>query len=256
MHKLNYKTFGEGDPVIIVHGLFGMLDNWKTFARHLSTDYMVYILDLRNHGKSPHIEGMDYKLMAQDVAQFLEDEWIYEARFIGHSMGGKVIMQLSIDYPEIIQQQMIVDIGPKKYEGGHQTIFEALLSAPIAEAKQRGDIKTHLANYIKEEDVIQFLMKNLSRIPEGGFRWKMNLNEIHKHYEDILDAINIDQMIEVPSLFVRGSKSNYIDDELQETIKSKFLNVQLKTVIDSGHWVHAEKPKELLTITNEFFQAL
>ncbi len=253
MDKLNFKTFGEGDPVIIVHGLFGMLDNWKTFARHLSEDYMVYIVDLRNHGKSPHVEGMDYKLMAQDLAQFLEDEWIYEAKFIGHSMGGKVVMQLSADFPELMEQQMIVDIGPKKYEGGHQTIFEALLSAPIDKASQRNDIQEHLSSYINELDVIQFLMKNLSRNPSGGFKWKMNLPEIYKHYEDILANIDIGQQIEVPSLFVRGSKSNYIDDELSDVIKKQFLNVRLQTVVDSGHWIHAEKPAELLSLTKEFF---
>ncbi len=253
MDKLNFKTFGEGDPVVIVHGLFGMLDNWKTFARHLAKDYMVYIVDLRNHGKSPHLEGMNYKLMAQDLAHFLEAEWIYEARFIGHSMGGKVVMQLSVDYPEIIEQQMIVDIGPKKYEGGHQTIFEALLSAPIQTAQQRSEIQDHLKQYIQELDVIQFLMKNVSRVPAGGFRWKMNLHEIHAHYQDILNNIDIGQTIEVPTLFVRGAKSNYINDELSAIIKQQFLNAQIET-IDAGHWIHAEKPEELLTLCKEFFQ--
>ncbi len=251
--RLNFKSFGEGEPVIIMHGLFGMLDNWKSFAKKLSENYTVYIIDLRNHGKSPHEPGISYSLMAQDVIEFLEAEWIYEARFIGHSMGGKVLLQLVEEYGDYITSAIVVDILPIQYKGGHQTIFDALLSAPVRSSDQRSQIEDHLATYIQEKSVIQFLMKNLSRDPNGGFRWKMNLTEIHKHYAEILAPISFTEIIDVPTLFVKGTKSDYVPAAAYEELSKQFETPSLISVEDAGHWIHAEKPDQLYNIVTEFF---
>ena len=126
--KLNYKSFGAGFPVIILHGLFGSLDNWQTIAKQLAKHFMVYIIDLRNHGRSPHDEAFDYEVMVEDLQLFLESQWIYEAHIIGHSMGGKTAMQFALSYPDLVKKLVVVDIAPKAYSEEHRAIFEALFS--------------------------------------------------------------------------------------------------------------------------------
>ncbi|MEL6845484.1 MAG: alpha/beta fold hydrolase, partial [Bacteroidota bacterium] len=126
--QLNFKTFGQGDPIIILHGLFGTLDNWQTIARQLAEQYSVYILDQRNHGRSPHVDAISYPLMAEDLVQFMESQWIYKASIIGHSMGGKTAMQFACDNPDMVEKLIVVDIAPKTYAGNHELIFDALLS--------------------------------------------------------------------------------------------------------------------------------
>ncbi|HAW03095.1 MAG TPA: alpha/beta hydrolase, partial [Saprospirales bacterium] len=146
-----------------MHGLFGMLDNWQTIAKNLSEEYMVYVIDLRDHGKSEHTTDFNYPLLAQDIAEFLEAEWIHKSYIIGHSMGGKTALQLVKDYPELVEKLIVVDIGIKSYKGGHETILEALTSVPIDSVKTREDVDKHLFRYISEPGIRLFLMKNLTR---------------------------------------------------------------------------------------------
>ena len=135
--ELNYKEFGQGDPILILHGLFGTLDNWQTIAKQLATNYSVFIIDQRNHGRSPHMDELDYPLMAEDLYQFMETHWIYKAYIIGHSMGGKTAMQFALNYPDMVEKLVVVDIAPKTYEAGHQTIFEALFSLDLEKIESR-----------------------------------------------------------------------------------------------------------------------
>lgn len=251
--KLNYKVFGEGDPVIILHGLFGMLDNWQTFAKELSKEYMVYVIDQRDHGKSEHTNDFNYPLLAEDLKHFLEEQWIYEARFIGHSMGGKTLLQFSAMYEDLIEQMMIVDIGKKKYKGGHEQIISALNEVPIKQIDNRAEAEASLSEKIKDKGVIQFLLKNLKRKKEGGYEWKMNLDLLTIKYPNILDKIEFDHSIDTSSLFVRGSKSNYISTDDFTDIAKIIPNSTLAT-LPAGHWIHAEKPIELLELTNQFFR--
>lgn len=252
MPKLNFKTFGSGDPIIILHGLFGMLDNWQTIAKKLSEDYMVYLVDLRDHGKSEHTDDFNYSLLAQDIAEFMEAEWIHESYVIGHSMGGKTALQLVNDYPDLVKKLIIVDIGIKSYKGGHEVILDALRSVPIDIVESRKEVEKHLAQYIEEPGIRLFLMKNLTRNKEGGYRWKMNLNLLIKHYQEILAGITFGDVVETPTLFIRGGKSGYILNEDVEELSSHFNDMNLVTIEDAGHWVHAEKPNELLSAINSF----
>ena len=252
MPTLNFKTFGSGDPIIIMHGLFGMLDNWQTIAKKLSEEYMVYVVDLRDHGKSEHTTDFNYPLLAQDIAEFLEAEWIHEAYIIGHSMGGKTALQLVKDYPDLVEKLIVVDIGIKSYKGGHETILEALSNVPIDSVKTRLDVDKHLSRYISEPGIRLFLMKNLTRNKEGGYRWKMNLKLLIKHDQEILAGVTFDEIVDTPTLFIRGGKSSYIQDEDLDEISSHFKDIQLITIADAGHWVHAEQPNELLSAIKSF----
>ena len=249
---LNYKSFGEGFPVIILHGLFGTLDNWQTIAKKLAENYQVYIVDQRNHGRSPHDDTFNYEVLAEDLQAFMESQWIYEAHVIGHSMGGKTAMQFALTYPELVNQLIVVDIAPKAYEGGHQGIFEALFSLDLEKINSRKEADVLLAEKINDFGVRQFLLKNLTRNKAGGFKWKMNLPAIYQNYNQILSAIDNDDSFNKPTLFIRGGQSDYIEEGDLKEINNLFPIANLKTVENAGHWVHAVAPATLLNMVTSF----
>ncbi|MEL7020112.1 MAG: alpha/beta fold hydrolase [Bacteroidota bacterium] len=251
--QLNYKSFGQGEPVIILHGLFGMLDNWQTLAKQLAEHYTVYIIDQRNHGRSPHADVFNYRILAEDLQGFMEDNWIYEARIIGHSMGGKTAMQFALDYPDMVRQLVVVDMGTKRYKGGHSQIFDALLAVDLDKITDRKAASDFLATRIPTPSVRQFLLKNLTRQKEGGYRWKMNLQALYAHYEDILAPLDVDAPFGGATLFVRGERSDYVQDADWGDILQSFPRATLSTVSDAGHWVHAEQPQVLLREVINFF---
>ena len=250
---LNFIKSGNGYPVVILHGLFGMLDNWKTIARSLEENFSVYLIDQRNHGKSPHTDAHSYKLMAEDLYTFFIQHKITSAHIIGHSMGGKTAMQFALDHPEKVNKLIVVDMGIKRYQGGHDEIFDALKSVDLTKIKARKDAEQQLSEKVDDPGVQQFLLKNLSGIPGGNYHWKFNLDALFANYEtEILTGIGEGRNYAGEVLFVRGELSKYIRDEDWESIQSVFPKAKLLTVKDSGHWVHAEKPKELLEIIITF----
>lgn len=254
MIELNYKELGQGEPIIILHGLFGTLDNWKTIATRLSEEYLVYIIDQRNHGKSPHTPDFSYKLMAEDLYAFMDDNWIQQATIIGHSMGGKVAMEFALEYPEMVNRLIVVDIAPQENEPGHEAIFDAMLSLDIDHLENRKQADEALQGKIQNLAVRQFLLKNIGRSKEGGYRWKMNLPVIYEHYSEVLAAITGDYPFEEPTLFLNGGRSNYVDDSKIPGIKALFTNVQFETIEEAGHWIHAEAPDEFLSIVKSFLK--
>ncbi len=177
--NLNYKTIGEGQPLIILHGLLGMLDNWQSISRQFADYHQVFIIDQRNHGRSPHDELIDYPSMAEDLHDFLHEHDLQQVNIMGHSMGGKTAMQFAHTYPERVNRLIVVDIAPKTYPPGHQTIFEALLGVELDKVASRADVEEVLAAKIKEERIRLFLLKNLTRTKQGAYRWKVNLEAIY-----------------------------------------------------------------------------
>jgi len=253
--ELNYKQFGQGSPIIILHGLFGTLDNWQTTARRLSENHTVFIIDQRNHGRSPHHEGFDYEVLAEDLRDFMESQWIYEATIIGHSMGGKTAMQFALNYGEMVEKLIVVDIGPQAYVGGHQTIFEALLGLDLSKINNRKEADNQLATRIESIAVRQFLLKNLTRNKESGqYEWKMNLPVIHANYGRILDAIKSDYTYDGETLFINGGKSDYLSPTDLPNLQKFFPKAELKTIPKAGHWIHAEAPDEFLELIADVTQ--
>lgn len=250
--KINYKKFGRGDAVIIMHGLLGMLDNWQTFAKSLAEEYEVFTIDLRNHGKSFHTSEMDYPLMAGDLLKFMDKHQIDRPSVLGHSMGGKVAMQFALEHPDRVERLMVADISPQKYSGGHEEIFEALMSVDPEKAGNRSEIEEFLISRLKNRAIVLFLMKNLSRSKKGGFMWKPNLPAILDNYQNILSEIKSDERFPNKTLFLKGGKSEYITDESQKIIDHMFPQNSLKVIPKAGHWIHAEAPKETLRLVREF----
>lgn len=260
--ELNFKEFGTGEPLVILHGLFGTLDNWQTIAKRLSTEYTVFILDLPNHGRSPHTEGdIDYEMMADALAQFFIDHWIYETRLVGHSMGGKLAMQFALSHPDIVKKLAVIDITPKLYKSGHQDVFDALFAIDLAILNDRKEAEAILMDKLEGDiGTVQFMLKNLTRdnpfnkednTKQGNFEWKMNLQGLFDNYNNILQA-PVGEPFLKPTLFVRGGNSNYIKDSDMQYIAPLFPKAILETIEGAGHWVHADKPKELYTVLNQF----
>ena len=251
---LNYKEYGQGPPVIILHGLLGSLDNWQSIAKELSRSYLVIAVDMRNHGRSPHHPEMTFELMAADLLELMAHMGLPHAHFIGHSMGGKVAMHFAVSHPEMVDKLVLVDIGPKQYPRGHDQVFKALFALDPGHLDSRTEAEEKMGLYIMEDGVIQFLLKNLVRDSDGGYRWRMALDFIFENYDNILEAIESDWPYVKPVLFVRGAKSNYLPQEDYTGIREMFPNAQFEVISGAGHWVHAEAPVPFLHRVEQFFR--
>lgn len=245
--ELNFKTFGNPwhAPVVILHGMFGTLDNWQTVAKLLSERYCVYILDLRNHGRSPQSEDFGYKIMARDVAEFLDGQGLREAHIIGHSMGGKVAMELALSAPDVVESLVVVDIAPKTYTGHHEAVFQGMFALDPPKLASRQEAENTLNGFDLDWATKQFILKNLVFDKDTqGYTWRMNLPVIYAHYAEILAFEAGGRQFDKPTLFLRGSESNYIEvADFQALTADLFSDARLQTIEKAGHWLHADAPQ-------------
>jgi len=239
--KLHFKKIGEGNPLLIIHGLFGSADNWGTLGKKFAINNTVYLIDLRNHGRSPHSTEMNYDIMADDLNELISDENILNPILIGHSMGGKAALQYAEKYPNVLKKLIIADIGIKKYPMHHDVIISGLKNVDLNIIQSRSEATKKLGEYVKEFGIQQFLLKNLYWIEKGQLAWRMNLTVIAEKIHEILNEIKINKN-ETETLFLRGELSNYILDEDFEDIFKAFPNGEIKTIEGAGHWLHAENP--------------
>jgi esterase len=253
--KLHFKKIGEGQPFIILHGLFGSGDNWATFAKNLAVHgYAVYLVDLRNHGHSGWDDIHDYCHMASDVHELIAAEQLKDVILLGHSMGGKAAMQLAIDFTDDIQKLIVADITPRYYPPHHQTILKGLLSLDFDEIKTRNDADKQLALTIDDLSTRQFLLKNLYWKEPDKLAFRFNLQSISIQIENVGAVINSETPIEIPSLFIGGEKSNYILPADHSIIKQLFNKAEIITISNAGHWIHADQPALLLNGIISFLQ--
>jgi esterase len=250
--RLHYQLQGQGSPLIILHGFLGSLDNWRVASKRLSESYKVYSLDLRNHGQSPHSEIMNYPVMAEDLREFLDEHNIFEANLLGHSMGGKVAMQLATEHAERASKLIVVDIAPKAYPPGQRPLLEALRSLDLKSFKSFGEIDAALAPEIHDTNTRAFLIKNISRDPKTGFRWKIDLDAIINNYDELTKSILAKNDFSKPACFIRAGRSKYIQDEDVSKILEIFPQAQIMSIPDAGHWVHVDAPEEFLRIVKDF----
>jgi pimeloyl-ACP methyl ester carboxylesterase len=250
--ELHFKDYGSGYPLLILHGLFGMLDNWHSLSRRFAEHFHVFAVDQRNHGRSPHTESFSYELMARDLLAFMDHHHLREAHIIGHSMGGKTAMQFALSYPERVSKLVVVDIAPKKYPRKHDQILEAIGLLDIERYRSRGDIDEALKTNIGDVAVRQFLLKNLRSDGEGRYRWKMNLDAIRRNYENVMGAIDSKTLYRKPTLFLKGVNSSYVTDEDEKEIKRLFPNSKIESILGAGHWIHAEAPEKFVNVTLDF----
>jgi pimeloyl-ACP methyl ester carboxylesterase len=237
------KIEGEGKPFIIIHGFLGMSDNWKTLGLQFAQlGFQIHLLDMRNHGKSFHSDEFNYEIMVEDVKAYINFHQLQHVTLLGHSMGGKIAMLFATIYPEYVEKLIIADIGPKYYAPHHQTILEALNAVDFSKKPNRSEVDEIVSKYITDFGTKQFLLKNVYwKSPEElGFRF--NLPVFNEKISEIGTALPFENQFDKPVLFLRGDKSDYILDADFETILHHFPLAIIKTIPNSGHWLHAENP--------------
>ncbi len=251
--KLHYRVSGQGEPLVILHGLFGTLENWGSQIRALSEHFQVWAIDLRNHGRSPWSDRMDYPSMCDDLLEFLDDHQLDQVLLLGHSMGGKAAMQLALDHPRRIRKLVVVDIAPVRYSHGHDDVFQGLYSIDLAHIRSRSEAEQALSEYVSEPGVRQFLLKNLYR-DKDHFAWRMNLDGLHREYESLIEAPEGSGHYSGPTLFIKGAKSDYITESYRGAIGRAFPEASAKIIEGAGHWPHAEKPAVFTRLLLRFLQ--
>lgn len=264
--KLNSRIIGDGPDLIILHGLYGSGDNWLTVARQFADHFRVHLPDARNHGHSPHDPELSYKAMVADLIDYLEEHQISSPIIMGHSMGGKTAMWLSILHPQRVSKLIIVDISPVSYAQlnkpsnlveDHLNIVNAMRSVDLTHLKTRTEIDKEFAEYIHSDIVRQFLLKSIDREKNGKYSWKLNIESISNGLPEVMSGIDVEKYKgnirpNLPVLFIRGELSEYIPDKDIEAIKTLYPTAVIETIFDASHWVHAEQPEAFISVLRHF----
>jgi pimeloyl-ACP methyl ester carboxylesterase len=254
VRNLNFQRHGSGLPLIILHGLFGSLDNWQTVGRILGENFQVFTIDQRNHGRSPHSDEFNYAVMADDLRDFMAEHQLPRAHVLGHSMGGKTAMHFALRHPQLVEKLIVVDIAPRAYAPAHLHIFAALASLDLTAYRDRNQIAGALTPAIPDAPTRQFLLKNISRDDTGAFRWKLNLPAIRANYDSLNAALEPGPAFVGPVLFLKGGRSDYLSEADVPLIHQLFPCTTVKTISEAGHWVHADAPDQFIKHVLRFLQ--
>ncbi|MBW8362261.1 MAG: alpha/beta fold hydrolase [Kaistella sp.] len=255
MEILHSKIYGEeksGTPLLVFHGLFGMLDNWGSFGKEMGEFFPVHLIDLRNHGKSFHSEEMSHDDLAHDISHYMEAHNLQKVNLLGHSLGGKAVMQFAIKYPIKVGKLIVVDIAPKAYPPHHQGIIKALESVDFQKLTTRQQVEESLKQYIPEKSVIQFLAKNLYWTDDKKLAWRFNLTTLSEKYDQFVSNTIKFGVFTGETLFIGGEKSNYILPQDEFQIKQQFPHSSVVTIKNAGHWVQAENPTDFNEVVKDF----
>lgn len=256
MKILHSKILGQGKPLLILHGFLGMSDNWKTLGnQYAKNGFQVHLIDQRNHGKSFHSSDFDYEFLANDLKVYMAHHAIANAALIGHSMGGKTVMQFATSYPNLVTKLIVADIAPKYYPPHHNDIIAALVSLNFDTILSRSEADEELSKHLSNYGIRQFLLKNLYWIEKRKLSFRFNLNVLQYKMEEIGENIGTTNTFTKDTLFLRGDKSEYILHNDFENIKMHFPTATIKTITNAGHWLHAENPKEFFSFTLEFLNS-
>ena len=250
--KLYSRVLGEGQPLLIIHGLFGMSDNWQSLAKLYADYFEVHLIDQRNHGRSPHADEFSYLHLSNDLHQYIIDNQLNDIIVIGHSLGGKIAMQFAVSYPEFLSKLIIVDISPRFYPIHHDKIIEGLKMLDFSILKSRSQADAVLSEYIAERDVRQFLLKSMYWKEKGQLDFRFNLKSISQNIDNVGEALDNEANCSIPTLFIKGGNSNYINDDDEDLIFKHFTDAEIQTLDEVGHWLHAEKPQEFFQMTVGF----
>jgi esterase len=251
---LAYDSFGEpGDiPLLIVHGFLAASRNWRAVAKRLAERHHVYVLDMRNHGSSPHAEVLDYPSMAADLLAFMDSHGISRAHLLGHSMGGKAVMWFALHYPERVTGLIVADIAPVSYQHSFDDLVDALSRLPVHSIGNRKEAEEALAETIPDLAYRQFLLQNLL-LKDGTYYWRINLDIIQKNAHHIVGFPDVGESRFVrPVLFIGGGNSKYLDED---AIYAVFPQARIVKIPDTGHWLYVEEPAAFCSLVEDWLLA-
>lgn len=235
------RQAGEGEPLLLLHGLFGSLENLGTLARIFSEKFCVHSVDLPNHGRSDHSAQISLPLLAEAIIAWMDGKNLQKLSVVGHSLGGKTAMEIALRWPQRINKLVVMDIAPVQYRAHHDAVFAGLLAINPDSLESRQQVEKILAEHLDEVALRSFLLKNLVRDDEGKFAWRINLPVLHRDYDQLLVG-NSEGKFTGPVLFLKGEHSDYIREEHREEILKRFPHATSKTISGTQHWLHAEKP--------------
>ncbi len=241
---LHSKILGKGEPLLILHGYFGMGDNWKSLANKFTEHFEVHLIDQRNHGRSFHSDDFNYELLVDDLKEYIDHYKLGKVNLLGHSMGGKTVMLFAVSYPDKVKKLVVVDIAPKYYPPHHQFILDALNAVDFDKISSRREVESILKNYINEEGIRQFLLKNVYWKEKGKLAYRFNLDSLTENNQEVGEALPPFTTFEGETLFLKGENSGYITDEDFPLIEAHFPNSKIVVIKNSGHWLHAENPTQ------------
>ena len=252
--KLFFRQFGTGQPVVILHGLFGLSDNWVSFGRQLGDHYSVYIPDLRNHGQSPHSKVFDFPSLEDDLVELVEENELESIFLVGHSLGGKTAMFFALHHPWLVKKLVVVDISLRKSPPNreHQLLLNAMMAVDFGAAKSRSDVDKQLHATVKSSKLRQFLLKNVYWRDRHNLDWRLNLQAINENLLSVFEGVSVSGSYPGPTLFVRGGLSDYVAETDLGDLKIKFPGAEVKTIANASHWVHADAPGEFYDIVKDF----
>jgi len=255
--KLFFRHMGQGNPVVILHGLLGLSDNWVTFGRQLASDFEVFIPDLRNHGQSPHDPVFNFPVLVKDLHELIEDQGLKKVNLIGHSLGGKTAMFFALKYPDLLDKLVVVDIALRKYSPNleHQMLIDAMMEVDFSSARSRSDMDSQLEQNIHSLKLRQFLLKNIYWKDKETLGWRVNLPVLKESLPRMLKGITTDKKFLNPVLLVRGGLSDYVTDADLPAMVKQFPRTSVKTLANASHWVHADAPGEFYSLVHEFLIA-
>lgn len=244
MEVLHSTIIGSGEPLLILHGYFGMSDNWRGLGTKFAEDFEVHLIDQRNHGRSFHSDDFDYELLVEDLHYYIESNNLDQVHVLGHSMGGKVAMLFAVTYPELVDKLMVADICPKYYKPHHENILAALNAVNFSIQDSRKKVEDVLKIYIEDPGILQFLLKNVYWKSKEELAFRFNIYSLTEHNSEVGEALPSFTHFDGPTLFLRGENSNYITKEDEPLIEAHFSNAIIVTVKNAGHWLHAENPEQ------------
>lgn len=250
---LHSNIIGEGQPFVILHGFLGMGDNWKTHGKNLAAlGYEVHLVDQRNHGHSFHDDAFSYEVLAEDLKHYCETKNLEDIILLGHSMGGKTAMLFATEYPELVSKLLVADISPRFYPVHHDAILNGLSALDFDVIKSRGEADKVLSDYVSDVGTRQFLLKNLYWVEKGQLGLRINLEVLQNEVAEVGEALPSYARFEKNTLFLRGDRSEYIGPEDERIIKNHFSNIDIVTIPNAGHWLHAENPKDFFEAVVKF----
>ena len=256
MSKIHYQTYTDSPNkpwIMLIHGLFGNLDNLSALRRLLIDDYQVLAVDLLDHGQSSFSDSFSFSQNAQDMVDVINSLEIKKITLVGHSLGGKVAMQMALDHADLVSHLVVLDIAPVRYGARHTEVFNGLKSVPLISLTSRKEAEQALGEFVKEKPTKQFLLKSLYH-QDGVWRWRFNLELLHRDYQKLTAAIESENKYEGPVLFIKGSLSDYLLLEHRPKVVKLFPHSQSKVINNTGHWLHAEKPDICVKLIHDFLQ--
>ncbi len=250
--KLFYREFGEGKPFVILHGLFGLGDNWNSFAREIaSSGFRVVLVDLRNHGRSPHSDDWNYALMSGDLNELFMNLGIHDKGIVlmGHSMGGKVAMHYVLNFNNNVQKLIVVDIGPNGSKPRNEDVVNVIKNLQIDNIKSRKEANLIISKYISDPSMVQFLLKNIywktvNEKEDEMLAWRFNAKAITKHIGNVYEGVSGRECVDIDTLFIKGGNSDYLRNSEAAEIHRLFPKSEISEIENAGHWIHVNKPAE------------